>query len=745
MRAYRPEAPLVLPNGPTYNLAERVTKWIDERWIDERRIDERREPTSNGGWVVGIYGGRGTGKTSFLLTLHDLLRRGGDAPTANGDSPAYVLPNVATELAARALFAPTATRKDDDLLFLLLEHLESYYGKEPRESFAQARTAEVRRKDLEPFIEYERDVSASATELPKRLVELHNEVATTTRRLRDAFQEIVQYHTRSGRIFPLFVDDLDLRPERALELLEIAHLFLDHRRVVVIVTADKDLLIHAIDHALSKRGLRHSGLAGALLTKYVPSEWMLPVPDEKRRLDELWPEKKPEQEGVDPALPAWWPEATAKVFADPPPPIRDKANELLGPLLPSTYRGLVAMHNRLLTLEDDFGVRAGTDDFLRTLRVRFMDELGIAEPLVPPFLSMCAAIDVQSPELGLLAALNDSVSLFREILERVSDPSGKGRRTESGAAELPVLDRLRAPHLEGRSLGKARRLLLMLVAHRKTLQEESSKAQPGDRFLAVSLNSNALEASEDLWRDKFSERQILHIDLRPFAPTGRATPEELRNARRRARQEIVVQHLRESVGRVELFTSAQLPFLIWLGWELRYLHAVTVYNYQGQEEGRRRFAPFMGPAATLTFPDRGVFDRLTLDPALSTEKNANAQAVVIVDLLGKSAPAQLDWFIARNRIFVETPDHHRLVRRSRERIEPADLVPILSDILELFGQLRRDRGIRRVHLGFAGPDVVAFFLGQQLNAQGMQITLYELYADRYDAVFDLEEGAAEDA
>jgi hypothetical protein len=153
----------------------------------------------------------------------------------------------------------------------------------------------------------------------------------------------------------------------------------------------------------------------------------------------------------------------------------------------------------------------------------------------------------------------------------------------------------------------------------------------------------------------------------------------------------------------------------------------------------------MAPAETLTFPDRDVVDRLALSPDIGTAKNETGQAVVIVDLLGKSTLAQLELFHARDGHKVESPDRYRLIRRSLKRIEPAELVPILSDILELFRRLRVDRGIRRVHLGFAGPEVVAFFLGQQLNAQGVQITLYELYADRYDAVFDLEEGAAEDA
>ncbi|MCC6553014.1 MAG: SAVED domain-containing protein, partial [Polyangiaceae bacterium] len=91
-------------------------------------------------------------------------------------------------------------------------------------------------------------------------------------------------------------------------------------------------------------------------------------------------------------------------------------------------------------------------------------------------------------------------------------------------------------------------------------------------------------------------------------------------------------------------------------------------------------------------------------------------------------------------VLVPAAHRYRLLFETGRRVEPEDLDGILRDVVELLGQLRR-HGVEHIHLAFAGPDVVAFFLGQSLNALG-RISLYEFYTDHYEFVFDLEERSA---
>jgi hypothetical protein len=145
----------------------------------------------------------------------------------------------------------------------------------------------------------------------------------------------------------------------------------------------------------------------------------------------------------------------------------------------------------------------------------------------------------------------------------------------------------------------------------------------------------------------------------------------------------------------------------------------------------------------MHFEDVGLYERLRAEPQEIAPERSD-QAIVLVDLTGKSKPEQLDRFRrGGDKVDVDPGHRYRLIAPIGWRVEPADLIPVLQDVLELLGRLRRDAGVEHFHLAFAGPDVVAFFLGQQFNALG-RISLYEFYTgpERYDFVFDLQEDPA---
>ncbi len=88
---------------------------------------------------------------------------------------------------------------------------------------------------------------------------------------------------------------------------------------------------------------------------------------------------------------------------------------------------------------------------------------------------------------------------------------------------------------------------------------------------------------------------------------------------------------------------------------------------------------------------------------------------------------------------VKTAHRYRMLFKGLPAIiGPEHVLPILRDVVELFGR-RRSVSVQRFHVGFTGPDVVAFFLGQQMNAWG-EVHLYERYGAKYEHVFQLDEG-----
>jgi hypothetical protein len=274
---------------------------------------------------------------------------------------------------------------------------------------------------------------------------------------------------------------------------------------------------------------------------------------------------------------------------------------------------------------------------------------------------------------------------------------------------------------------ETRRPLLQLKDAFDEIRAKGRADRPLERLLAVSLNADAYQMAEGLRQQLgFAEDEQIHVDLRRFASTGRARPEELQAARKEAFAQLEATNLRSLRGRLRLHAKAQIPLVLWLGWYLQKQSAVIAYNLRGGE-----LIPFQGPADPLPERMRGGYETMEQSPPdLAAEPNDSA--VVLVDLTGKSTSSDL----ARFQPDPETPHRYRLLLKEPRNLEEADLLPILRDVIKLFALLK-DRGIQTYHLAFAGPDVITFFLGQQLNARG-RVRLYERYADHYEYVFDLE-------
>lgn len=755
MIRHRPEEPLVLKEGPTFDLAVKVAKWIEERKPSE----------SKSSWVAGVYGGRGTGKTSFLWTVHSLLDEQRKQAAQGGSRVPYVLPTV--NLSAEATFTPSATRAHDDILFMFLDHLKRYRRRDkPLKGFAKARTAEVMRKDTARFLAYESEIATSSKSVPGRFRAVHTDVAQTTRRLQGAFGDIIRSLKDDDEVLPILVDDLDLQPQRALELLEILHLFMNVPGVVVLVAADKNLLLRSIERALKakERNIEHPGLASALLAKYVPHEWHLPIPSELERVNELW------GDGIAPAedseIKHWWHDGALQGLREAitsrraqyqarrdtnrsderPADEEDKAlpktprefiEQSLGPYIPASYRGIKALHNRLASWRERLGsTRSGVVPIdWRTAAQREYGSLRVNRLLLTAFLAKVAAIDVRWPDLELLTSVEQSPAAVAEALHHLVvliDPSAAGEaKMETALGErsedFPVLSHL----IHGSHLGQAKRSIQLLAREWAEWQQKGSGVAGETRFIAISMRSDAVAESRPIWSALCAPEDVAawHVDLRPHVERERPTPQDIDRARMDAWERVRAQ-LAIFTGRIEFYASAPLSLLLWLGWALDDRRAIVFYNARTKK-------PFEGPTERIMFPDKGFYE-LCKEPEggrVHDPEGEDGHATVLV-LLTPSR-GDVDHFY-RDGKPVRAKVRTVLRRSSGAPIEPEDLVPLLKDVLELFGQLHRDEGIRHRHLAFAGPDAVAFFLGRALKASGMRVSLYERYGDRHEHVFDLE-------
>jgi hypothetical protein len=316
---------------------------------------------------------------------------------------------------------------------------------------------------------------------------------------------------------------------------------------------------------------------------------------------------------------------------------------------------------------------------------------------------------------------------------------GDSDHTDVQVLENQLLEQLGPHHLLTQlSAVKKTEVEEYALAFRDKLRARRSTVRPP--ILAISLNMNAALRFASLWESDTEAPDLWHIDLREYAKERRAEPEQLVAAQSHARSRLYQQHISAAAGPVELVCKAQLPLLTWIGWELRYVREVTAWNDHGSG-----FTSFQSPQAAITPAPGRVYERLRREEvprkadSLRASRSRSNEACVIVDTRSRSHSDQLDrFFRTDDGEPIRCTHRYRLLRPGTEAIKPSDLIPLLTDILQFLYELRQ-QGIARIHLGLSCPEVVAFFLGQQLNSQ--VISLYEYYAgsqDRYRYVFDLE-------
>lgn len=171
-RAFSHEAPRLIQAGdPHYSLMKRVVEWVE----DGSRC-------TSGPWVAGINGPRGSGKTSFLMSVaHELFLKN-DAATKDRPprQPRIRMPleqsftdtngsetRLYKHLEA-CLFRADRSRNEDDLLLMLVDHLARYNGEGAQTHIDHICNRETIRKDLDRYMRYQEEISTSEKDLVRR-------------------------------------------------------------------------------------------------------------------------------------------------------------------------------------------------------------------------------------------------------------------------------------------------------------------------------------------------------------------------------------------------------------------------------------------------------------------------------------------------------------------------------------------------------------------------------------------------
>jgi len=214
----------------------------------------------------------------------------------------------------------------------------------------------------------------------------------------------------------------------------------------------------------------------------------------------------------------------------------------------------------------------------------------------------------------------------------------------------------------------------------------------------------------------------LHADLSVDAIFPRFSDlDGFSTGRRRLLTELNQQGLpTESRDFLRLAARMQLPLFLWLGWHLYRWPKIIAYNLP--QTGP---VPFLGSKRGQTPREPGAF--FESEGRVDAEVHDGDDILIVLDAIGgRLLESDVRKTLNARRHFQSA---HFLSRRQEERIEfrPRDLKGALQEALWLVKDLRRRSNVGRIHIAVTGPDVFAFFLGQELYAFADPIVL-----DEYD-------------
>lgn len=700
--------------------------------------------------VAGIWGPRGSGKTSILLKL--LARLKGAAEKRENDFP-LVLPRCDDEEPRCAKecqksvplkFAPFEPEQlddslDDHLLSSFFSYLKDRYTDVDSKHLEKAKTLLVEQAHQSLLLGYVTEVAPSkesALKEAEKFLEPHFRLSGELRTLlKKAFQELVP---PGKKYLILCIDDIDLVPHRSYDLLRCLHLYFRNLPLIVFVAGDRPSLLQHVESRLNAlHGRNPADLAAHVLAKYVHYDWYIEDFDPRfssgQALTTILFDDKENHFDVS----RWWTAKAERMLrrgwgrvrrepgahADPTPTWKQAGHFYLSRFAPTTWRGLKRTYNRLAALEERLKLTQETNHE-QPARTEFSG--GFAPDLLKPLLSVVVAADEAFPELDLYAtfcALRWEPDRIQVFLDREIADLTKAWKTRKHPRLLPS-------SLPWRRILHLRDILKELRDFLEVLKYAGEAFAPA-LFLAITAcpaATDAYESSSPFWRDRLDlpPSNVQHLDCRHLARQGRPNADEVRQ---------IIAHLQQNLPNFDvqtsIFPSALLSILAWVGWYIRYKPAKNLALVH-QEGGTGEYSEYLVDAV------ESRIDREQTSPSITevvdtkqTEEPSRLgaethDALVLVDIRrepdgSERAPS----FIDKAGNPVPAALAVKLVSNPGFRLTPDNASTVLSDVVWLLRDLRNS-GYNRIHLAMACPGVLAFLIGRHLHPFS-PVEIYEYY------------------
>lgn len=648
----RPKDPgfRLLSETPVITSKEGIVEQL-KGWLKESKLKE------HGPHVGAILGGRGSGKTSVLQTVGAWAIEQRWAVAVNADDKPV-------------LFDPSELAIHTSVEFALTRYLR------------QVRlAAETASNDMNELDNAEADWMAALQ--PDRYLDLLKEDAPSAKqllpRLREGQATIELAHcaarekinqwckkVQSNHNILLLVDDIDLHPERILQIFELIYYYFQHPSVHVLISGAQAEIHAALEHALQRQNraaaARTSGLAQAFLDKWMPVRWHINDLPVSKRWDFLVSVLG--ADGQKPHLtsrPAF-PLSDGELTPDRKKHLQDT--------LPGNYRLLKQVHNAC--------VRERSDSDRQERQSILKDMFNIVDESAQDiFWSGLLAADIRVPEQKLRETFFSQPEHLRSCLD--------GWRPTANAH-----------HSDPRSVHPL----------------------PAD-FVTAKITNVTLAALGQLWGTLLERRHVVAIsgdgDALALFRGAVEEPFEIYLPDGRSDTAEALSLLTDGLKSVK----AQLPLSTHLTLAIR---AAQAYGILAGFELRfyRKLDIQAGPDEVIVAPSEFLRDtplkHLQLVPAV----DAGASEVVLgLDLLGRMTDAQLADIDA-------APDGPRYIlkRLAAGRLSPTNYEPLVAETLNVLRRLKNE-GVNKVHLALAGPIPFAVILGHQLQQQAPLIELYE--------------------
>lgn len=674
--------------------------------------------------VAGIWGDRGSGKTSMLLTLLHQLQSASsrlELPAPGGDEPP-----IGTQL----LFEPSRLVTVNSVLLSLIEFLrEDRYPGLDGNKFNDVFKLEAHVAFSAEFLRFRTETACTTEDLVSTTVEFFKERALRglhiAKVIGDAFRPLAK------RVL-LLIDDLDLQPHLAHELLQTLHTFFANVDMTVILVADRSQLSSAIQYSLRKDHSDSASLAAKIIAKYVHAEWHLPIPTPAERGKAVW------APGDGPSLESWWAPLqnlkTAHASGGAPILRRDApenddeqqifvtgVREFFHTSLPSTWRGVNRFYNRLVSWANAHTQPDGTVSPPMSIGPRV-----VRSDYALAFMCQLHSLDESFPELEILAAFEQDPHRLRDGLLTIG---GSDEPDET----FPVLDRLYdGRSLTGRRLGHAINLLsefgrlwasYWLASARDQGGSDHDDNKPDDAnpseaqprcFVAISVQRDALAESEDYRQSELPGIETVHLDFQSPV-TGRRSGWQVRDLCEQAGRELD-DRLTNKVS-LYVFGFAPLSLFAYIGWRTHYWYVVAIAQSSDRSSMFELESTKMSSQRELMLLKLAEHE----DPSLA------GATTIVLDVRPDAGAGQPPPFVQRDGTPLQVKSSLKLYTEGRFELQAsADVDSVIHDLSLVLHELRNRKKdpVHDFHVALSCPGALALLVGRALHPFA-PVSLYE--------------------